>query len=148
MPRPIVISAKAATRQPPGITCDCGAVASVEFAVIASGFLLLLLGAIEVGLLLWTNNALRTTAEMTARCAALGSCSNPASYAVTLAGQWIGTNAVNTSDVTVSSAAGSTCHGASTGYGRFTMVTISSELLVAPLAGTQVKVSACYPSPS
>jgi hypothetical protein len=152
MRRPIFIPAKTGIHQPPGITRDCRGVAAVEFAVVALGFLFLLLGAIEVGLLLWTTNALRITAEMTARCDALGSCSNPGSYAVALAGQWMGANAVKTSDVTVSPEAGSRCHGASGGYGSFTMVTISSELwsslLIAPLAGTQVKVSACYPSPS
>lgn len=128
---------------------DRTGVTTVEFAVVALGFLFLLIGSLQVGLLLWTNNALRVTAALTARCAALGTCS-PQSYAVALAGEWAGTGAVKTSDVTVSSA--STCEGASSGYSKFTMVTISSELwdglLITPLSSVKLKASACYPSPT
>jgi Flp pilus assembly protein TadG len=124
---------------------------AVEFAVVASGVVLLLLGSLEVGLLLWTNTALQVAAAQTARCAALDTCSpNPQSYAVSLAGQWAGAGAVKTSDVTVSSA--SICQGAAAGYSKFTMVTISSEvwngLLMAPLSSVKLKASACYPSPT
>lgn len=122
---------------------------AVEFALVASGFSVLLIGSIEVGLLLWTKNALQVTADMTARCAALGSCSAP-SYAVSLAAQWVTAEVVNTSDVTVSTT--SLCQGASGGYSKFTMVTVSSELwsglLIAPLSSVKLKASACYPSPS
>ncbi len=132
------------------LTGDRSGATAVEFAVVASAAVLLLIGALQVGLLLWTNNALQITAGLTARCAALGSCSDPASYAVSLAGQWATTGAVKTSDVTVSAA--SSCQGASGGYSKFTMVTISSEqwsgLLIGPLAGVKLKASACYPSPS
>lgn len=129
---------------------DRTGVAAVEFALVASGFLLLLIGSLQVGLLLWTNNALQVTAALTARCAALGSCSNPASYAVSLAGQWVTAGVVTASDVTVSAA--SSCQGASSGYSNFTMVTVSSEmwsnLLIEPLSGVRLRASACYPSPS
>ncbi len=132
------------------LTGDRSGATAVEFAVVASGAVLLLIGALQVGLLLWTNNALQIMAGLTARCAALSTCSNPASYAVSLAEQWAGAGAVKTSDVTVSAA--SLCRGASNGYSKFTMVTISSELwsglLIGPLAAVQLKASACYPSPS
>lgn len=135
------------------LTGDRSGVAAVEFALVASGFLLLLIGALEVGLLLWTNNALQITAGLTARCAALKTCSpDSKSYAVSLAGQWAGAGAVKASDVTVSPPALSACQGASGGYSKFTEVTISSELWsslgIGPLAGVKLQASACYPSPN
>lgn len=132
--------------------CDRAGATSVEFALVASGFVLLLIGGLQIGLLWWTENAMQITAALTARCAALGSCTDPASYAASLAGDWTAPGAVTAADVTVSAAASSSCHGASGGYGRFTMVTITSEpwsgVLVGPLSGKRLTVSACYPSPS
>jgi Flp pilus assembly protein TadG len=124
--------------------------AAVEFALLGSALLLLLVGGIEVGLVWWTYNGLQLTASLTARCAAIGSCTDPASFAVSAAGQWTLTGAITPADVTVSTG-DSTCFGNSDGYSAFTKVTIKSELwnqvLVGPLANIRLQASACYPNP-
>lgn len=126
---------------------DRRGVAAVEFALVASGFLMLLLGSIEIGLLWWTRNGLQVTASLTARCAALGSCADPKAFAVSTAARWTLPNAISAADVTVTTA--STCQGAAGGYSQFALVTITSEvwkgLLIAPLSGANLKVMACYP---
>lgn len=128
---------------------DRRGVAAVEFALVASGFLLLLLGAIETGLLWWTENGLQATAALTARYAALhgGETTEAQAFAVSTASRWTLPNAISASDVTVTPT--STCHGESGGYSQFTLVTITSEvwtrLLIPPLSGVVLKVAACYP---
>lgn len=130
---------------------DRRGVAAVEFALVASGFLLLLLGAIEIGLLWWTENGLQATAALTARYAALhpdATTSQTQAFAVSTASGWILPNAITTADVTVTSA--SACHGSAGGYSQFTLVTITSELwsglLIAPLSHAGLMATACYPS--
>jgi Flp pilus assembly protein TadG len=126
---------------------DRRGVAALEFALVASGFLMLLLGSIEIGLLWWTENGLQATAALTARCAALGSCADPKAFAVSTASGWTLPNAITNADVIVTAA--STCHGSSGGYSQFTLVTITSTvwsgILIAPLSGASLKATACYP---
>ncbi len=128
---------------------DRSGVAAIEFAIVGSVFLLLLLGTIQIGLLWWTENALQTTAMLTARCAALGSCTNPAAFAVSTAGKFTFSNAITANEVSVSS--GSSCNSLS-GYNQFTKVTITSTVwansLISPLLGTSINASACYPAPT
>ena len=61
--------------------------AAVEFALTVPVLLVSLLGVIEVGRLLWTENALHYAVEDAARCMALGTCGagGPAGYAATAA---------------------------------------------------------------
>lgn len=61
--------------------------AAIEFALVASIFVVLTIGEIEFGRMIWVVQALQITAEQTARCVAIGSsaCTAPASYAVNLA---------------------------------------------------------------
>ncbi len=59
-----------AARRLPG--CRKGATL-VEFAFVGGLFLLLIMGVIEVGRLLWTLNALHYGAQQAARCAAVNS---------------------------------------------------------------------------
>jgi Flp pilus assembly protein TadG len=129
---------------------DRSGAAALEFAIVASIFLLLLTGTIQIGLLWWTENALQTTATLTARCAALNSC-DPKTFAVSTAGKFTVSNAITASNVSVSPA--SSCNGSTTGYSHFTLVTITSSVwansLISPLAGAAIiKASACYPSPT
>jgi Flp pilus assembly protein TadG len=109
-----------------------------------------ILGAIELGLLFWTRNALQMTAAMTARCAALGSCANPTAYAQALAGNMVTANILTNGTVTVTTP--SDCYATSTAYTGYTKVTISTSfwnnVLVGPLPGTAVTVSACYVNPA
>ena len=121
---------------------------AVEFALISTVLLPMLFGTIELGMLMWTRNALQSTAELTARCVALGStqCTDGTSYAVNMASNWIINGIIKDSDVTVTPAATS-CNGTT---GAFTTVSIKSSfwggnLLPAPFNASTINVSACYP---
>jgi Flp pilus assembly protein TadG len=61
--------------------------AAVEFALVASVFIVLVLGELEFGRLIWILQALQVTGQQTARCVAIGSsaCASAASYAVSVA---------------------------------------------------------------
>jgi Flp pilus assembly protein TadG len=128
---------------------DCHGTTAVEFAVIASVLLPMLFGTLSLGLLMWTYNALQTTAALTARCVAIGSsqCSaNPAQFAVNLAQQWIVPGIINTGNVVITPAATS-CNGAA---GSFVTVTITptywaSGILPQPFAATTLQVAASFP---
>ena len=134
-------SARAARR----LRADRRGAAALEFAMVGGLLVLLLLGCVEVGLMMWTGSALQSVAAQTARCTAIGSCSNPQQYAVSLAGQWIGGNAISTNDVSV--AAASSCHGQA---GAFAVVTISESIwadsFFQPIVGGIQSVTACFPT--
>lgn len=124
--------------------------AALEFALVGSLLIVLLLGCVQIGLMMWTGSALQSVAAQTARCAAINSpaCTNPAQYAVSLAGQWIGANAITTSDVHV--AAGTSCYGTT---GAFAVVTITSPIwfgtFIANFTGsgqTSLTATACFPT--
>jgi Flp pilus assembly protein TadG len=121
---------------------------AVEFALVAGVALLLIFAVIELGLLMWTKNALQYTAAAAARCAAMGSpgCTNAQQYAVTQAGNMVFSGIVQTSDVTVGAA--TTCHGAS---GKFQVVTITAGYWAAaslplPFNGITLQATGCYPT--
>jgi Flp pilus assembly protein TadG len=121
---------------------------ALEFAMTAGIFLILVMGAIDLGILMWTKNGLQITAAMTARCAALGSCSDPASYATTMANGWVVSGAVTQTYVQYTT---SQCYSSLGNYNKFAMVTISSPYwagLPPPLSNITLQVSACYPVPS
>lgn len=126
---------------------DRRGVAALEFAIVGVAFVMLLLGTIQIGLLWWTKNGLQTAAMLTARCAALGSCSDPKAFAVSTAGKFTLPNAVSSVSVGTSSYCNAT-----KGYKQFTTVTLTStvwaDLLISALAGPSIQATACYPSPT
>ena len=58
-----------------GLGCRTDAAAAVEFGLVAFPLFLLLLGIIEGGRMLWTQNALQYAVEQAARCAVVNSAS-------------------------------------------------------------------------
>jgi Flp pilus assembly protein TadG len=117
---------------------------TLEFAITATVFLTLVLGAVDLGLLYWTKNGLQLIAALTARCAALGSnsCADPKSYATTMAQSWVVSGAISPDDVTINP---SPCYGSK---GTTCLVTISSSYwkeLPPPLSNITLQVSASYP---
>lgn len=58
-------------------------IAAVEFALLAPVFLITLLGTIEIGRLMWTQNALNYAVQEASRCMTLKTCGagGPAGYA-------------------------------------------------------------------
>ena len=125
---------------------DRRGVAALEFVLVAAALMMLILGSFGVGLLVWTTSGLQVTAALTARCLALGSCANPATYAVGIAGTWIGTNAVTAADVT--DTASSPCNGKSgTEFGQVSIVVPSWAAALFPTSVQKtIKVSACFPN--
>ncbi|MBN8892352.1 MAG: hypothetical protein ABS99_04030 [Acetobacteraceae bacterium SCN 69-10] len=121
-------------------------VAAVEFAIAGSALIVLTLGVIEASVLGWTQVVLQLTASQTARCAGLGTlaCSDPVSYAVTTAGNWLFANAVAAANVTVERNV--TCGMAPGHYVRVTVTTHfdGAGMLPPPLNGMQVSAHSCY----
>jgi Flp pilus assembly protein TadG len=133
----------------PKSTGDRRGSVAVEFAIVVGILFSVIFGALQLGLLFWTRSTLQMTAFMTARCVAIGSCSNPTTYAQSLASSAAGVNIPANGSVTVSTGS---CYGSSTSYSGYTSVTISapfwSNALVGPIPGTTVTVTACYTSPA
>ena len=125
--------------------------AIVEFAMTALWMVLLLVGAVELGIVFWTWQALEETAFEAARCAAINgtSCKNvattPAStanYAATVA-QARGLSTVTSSNVTISTGAGA----CGTTTATVVSVTLSYQFSSGFLASlpTSISASACFP---
>lgn len=118
---------------------------ALEFALVAPVLFIFIFGALELGLIWWTRNALQVTAALTARCVALGSCSNPAAFAVSSAGTWALPNLISESDVTFTS--NGACYNGSTAFAKVTITCEfwSGSILPPPLGDLTFSVSSCYP---
>jgi len=120
--------------------------AAVDFAMVSVVFLPLCFAIMELGIVLWVQNTLQTTAELTARCVATQNtaCSNAQSYAVSTASDWLPSGMVHTADVTVST--GASCNGSP---GTAVIVTIThsfwgSTILPPPFQNLATSVSSCF----
>jgi Flp pilus assembly protein TadG len=130
-------------------------VAAMEFAITATALMMLTLGTIEFGRLLWTQEALNATAIQTARCigvlasscAASGtySAANTKSYAETAAGGWGVT--LTDSDITPSNSEGSgTCTGDAQVSITYTFDSVVPGLLTMLAGGAALTAQACFPN--
>jgi Flp pilus assembly protein TadG len=122
------------------------AAAAVDFAMVSIVFLPLCFGIIELGIMLWVQNTLQSTAEFTARCVATQNtaCSNAQQYAVDQATAYLPSGMVSTGDVTVST--GASCNSAP---GTAVIVTIAhtfweSSILPPPYQSLTTSVSSCF----
>lgn len=126
---------------------------SLEFALVCSTLIFVILGIVGLGLLIWTQQALQASAELTARCVTLGAttCTNSKQFAVDTAAAWSMPGMVTTGNVWVQT--GATC-ASTNGHvtaGKFTVVRISSNywagtVLPAPFSAITLTATACYPS--
>ena len=122
------------------------ATTTVEFALVGGIMMLATFGTLDLGLLLWTQNALQSTAALAARCAAIASplCPNVPNYAVSMANAWTMPGLIAANNVTVTSVG--TCNGAT---GTFQKVTITSSfwgnILPPPFPNQTLTATACYP---
>jgi Flp pilus assembly protein TadG len=130
---------------------------TLEFAIVSSVLVALLLGGMEVGLIMWSRGTLQSAAEQTARCAAIGSplCTTPTSYAANLANSWLGSTMIAASQVTATSQ--TSCLNEPAGTTMFEVVTISAtpwggvsalswfRSLYGPLEPSTETVTACFP---
>lgn len=123
---------------------------SVEFAIVGSTFVLLVVFLFSAGLLLWARGALQMAASQTARCTAIASsaCPDPKAYANDLLSAWGVAGIIPPATISVSVQPNVTCSRTS---GLFSKVTISGTnadlaWAVAPLSSTVLTATACYPS--
>jgi Flp pilus assembly protein TadG len=123
------------------------ATTTVEFGLVGSMMLLATFGTIDLGMLLWTQSAMQSTAAIAVRCAAIASplcANNVPSYAASMANGWIMPGVVFASNVQLTSV--TTCNSAS---GTFEQVTITvsfwANVLPWPFHGQTLTASACYP---
>ncbi len=119
-----------------------------EFVIISAIFFPITFAILELGFVLWTQNAMQSAATIAARCSAIGSadCPDVADFAAKAVGEWLVPDEIVKAEVTVTTAA--SCNGAP---GKAAIVTISHQFwgaltLPAPFASPLISVSACYPS--
>ncbi len=130
-------------------------VVAIEFAIICSGLMMLTLGTIEFGRLLWTQEAIEATAIQTVRCIGMlsSSCAsggaysstNATSYAETVATGWGVT--LTAADLTLSAnEASGTCTGLSQVSITYTFDTVVPGLLTMLAGGSTLTAQACFPN--
>ncbi|WP_417307462.1 TadE/TadG family type IV pilus assembly protein [Devosia sp.] len=136
---------------------DRAGASAVEFALIAAPLLLLIVGTVEYGRLIWTKQAMQSIAISTARCmgVAQSECSAGGTFSVATTRSMVITEAgkigvsLEPGDVTLQKAA--ICNGIS----GFSQVTISyqftsaaPEFLTAMATGGNLSATACFPNQS
>jgi Flp pilus assembly protein TadG len=130
------------------LVADRRGATALEFALAGGVTVLLLMGTIELGLLWWDESGLEVAAAATARCTALGSCADPAAFAVSTVSDWTATNLLASDGVEVRS--GVPCPSGN-GTSTFATATLTSSSspggLVPPFSGMRLSASACFPLP-
>jgi Flp pilus assembly protein TadG len=130
-------------------------VVAMEFAIIASALMMLTLGTIEFGRLLWTQEALNAAAIQTARCIGVRSSSCAAAgaynaddaktYAETAASGWGVT--LTSSDITATNnSATSPCVGDAQVSINYTFQSVVPGLLTMLAGGAALTAQACFPN--
>lgn len=139
------------------LLADRRGASAVEFALIAAPLLLLIVGTVEYGRLIWTKQAMQSIAISTARCMGIRQleCSSGGAFsaAATRAMVVADANSIGVglaaADVTLNKAA--ICNGIS----GFSQVTISYQFtsaapafLTAMATGGNLSATACFPNQS
>lgn len=129
---------------------DRRGVHTLEVVCVSAIYFPLTFAIVEVGFILWTQNAMQSAATIAARCGAIGSsdCTNLATYAASAVGEWLVPDSITAAEVTVLTAG--SCNSA---VGKATVVTITHQFwagvtLPWPFAQPSISVSACFPSSS
>lgn len=135
-----------------------GGTAAIEFAIVAPAFLMLLLGTVEFGRLLWTQQALQETAIAGARCMAIlqtgctaggryYSSANTTTYIQQIANQW----GVSIPSSGIALTPNATC-GGTTGFSQVTITstfnTAVPQIVLLAAGGTSLSATACFPNNS
>jgi Flp pilus assembly protein TadG len=128
---------------------DRRGVAAIEFALVSLAYFPLCFGIIELGLMLWMQDVLQTTALMTARCVAIAApacTANAPQYAVTTASNWLNAGMLTVSGVSVKTNA--VCAGAP---GTAVVVTLTSNYFAANalpygIGSGTISLTGCYPT--
>lgn len=124
-----------------------GGTTSLEFAIIGPIFMLLLVGIVVAGLLLWSKAAIQLAASQAARCVAVGSadCSDPDAYVSSILKTWGVSSMIMLNPVSVQ--ADTSCNRMT---GRFSSVTVTGTGISggygSSFANIILTANACYPS--
>jgi Flp pilus assembly protein TadG len=137
------------------LPADTRGTTTLEFALVSVALMMLLLGGMELGLMMWVRGTLQSVAARAARCASLSSavCPNPQQYAVNLATSWLGAGIVASTNIQVQIQTLSQCiNTTGTSLGTFEVVTITAtpwvgpvSAMLRPLVAQSKTLTACYP---
>ncbi len=119
-------------------------VATLEFAIVGSLFIFVLFGIIQVGGMEWASIVDQDVAWQTARCAGIGACSDPETYAKN---RLAATAMAGTADTITVNTKALTCNSVSLSSGHFVSVYIKSRswLGVDVIPNMIPHGQACYP---
>lgn len=123
-------------------------VTALEFAIVGPIFFMLIIFILEAALFFWAQGVMQMAAAQTARCTAIGSsaCPNPQAYVVSLLDTWGISGIVPSFSVIV--LINDPCGAMAGHFSKVTLVSAGSNSawVIAPLFGTVLTTSACYPS--
>lgn len=134
---------------------DEGGASALEFALLAAPLLLIIVGTIEYGRALWTQQAMQSLAIATARCIGVSQsqCTTSGSYSSTKTNTYIIAEAaklgvaLQTTNVTLN--ASTTCQGVS-GFATvaisYTFVSAVPAFITAMVMGPALRANACFPN--
>jgi Flp pilus assembly protein TadG len=133
----------------------CRGTAAIEFALLAPPFIMLVLGAVEYGRLLWTTQALQQTAIAGARCMAIpqAACKSGTgydaattkSYIQSVGGGWGLSIAAGDITLATSASCGSTASYSQVTIAR-TFASVVPAVMLLPVGGKSLSASACFPN--
>lgn len=132
-----------------------GGASALEFALLAVPLLLIIVGTIEYGRALWTQQAMQSLAISTARCIGVGQseCSNSGTYSSGKTTAFVIAEAagygvpLQAADVSVN--ASTSCQGVA-GFATVTItyrfVSAAPEFITALFLGPNLRATACFPN--
>jgi Flp pilus assembly protein TadG len=128
---------------------------ALEFALLAVPLLLMIVGTIEYGRALWTQQAMQSLAIATARCVGVtqSDCSSSGSYSSSKTNTWLIAEAaklgVALTTTNISINANTSCQGV-TGFATvaitYQFVSAAPKFITALLLGPTLKANACFPN--
>ena len=134
---------------------DQSGASALEFALLAVPLLLIIVGTIEYGRALWTQQAMQSLAIATARCIGVSQseCSSSGTYSSTRTNTWVIGEAaklgVALQSTNISVNANTSCQGVS-GFATvaitYTFVSAVPAFVTALVLGPTLKATACFPN--
>jgi Flp pilus assembly protein TadG len=136
------------TMAPRSLLNDRRGSTALEFAIVGSPFILLLLFIVGGGMLLWAKSAMQIAAAQTARCVAIGSldCTDRTAYATGVLQQWGVANILPS--VVVSVQTGQTCSFTAGHYASVTLTAAAGPVgqVIPGMSNATMTSTACFPS--
>ena len=131
-----------------------GGASALEFALVAAPLLLIIVGTVEYGRALWTQQAMQSLAISAARCIGVQQtqCTTSGSYSLAKTRTWVIGEAaklgvpLQTANITVN--ASTTCQGVS-GFATvaisYLFVSAAPQVVTAMVLGPTLRANACFP---